>query len=105
MAVVVITDCGSHFQYTWSEQEKWKHINWLELRAARYTLLELASPGDVVQFHIDNMMAITFIRRLGGTHSLTLKQLSEKTAFLVAFSTLSRYGLVSHLTKMSFPKL
>ena len=28
------TDCGSHFQYTWSEQEKGKHINWLELRAA-----------------------------------------------------------------------
>ena len=25
---------GSHFQYTWSEQEKRKHINWLELRAA-----------------------------------------------------------------------
>ena len=29
------TDYGSHFQYTWSEQEKGKHINWLELRAAR----------------------------------------------------------------------
>ena len=28
------TDGGSHFQYTWSEQEIRKHINWLELRAA-----------------------------------------------------------------------
>ena len=28
------TDCGSHFQYTWLEQEQRKHINWLELRAA-----------------------------------------------------------------------
>ncbi len=36
---------------------------------------------------------------------LTNKQLSEKTAFLVAFLTLSRYCLVPHLTKMSFPKL
>ena len=36
---------------------------------------------------------------------LTNKQLSEKTAFLVAFSTLFRYGLVPHLTKMSFPNL
>ena len=59
------TDNGSHFQYTWSEQEKGKHINWLELRAAQYALLELASPGDVVQLHIDNMKAIAFIRRLG----------------------------------------
>ena len=66
------TDCGSHFQYTWTEQEKGKHINWLELRAARYALLELASPEEVVQNHIENMMAIAFIRRLGGTRSLVL---------------------------------
>ena len=38
------TDCDPRFQYTWSEQEKEKHINWLELRAARYALLELAGP-------------------------------------------------------------
>ena len=72
------TDGGSHFQYTWSEQEKRKHINWLELRAARYTLLELASPGEVVQFHIDNMTAIAFIRRLGGTRSPTLCKESHR---------------------------
>ena len=28
------TDCGYHFQYIWSEQEKGEHINWMELRAA-----------------------------------------------------------------------
>ena len=66
------TDEGLPFQYSWTEQEKRKHINWLELRAARYALLELASPGDVVQLHIDNIMAITFIRKMGGTHSLSL---------------------------------
>ena len=48
------------------------HINWLELRAAQYALLELVSPREVMQFHIDNMMAIAFIRRLGGTCSLAL---------------------------------
>ena len=33
----------------------------------------------------------------------TLKKLSEKTAFLVVFLTLSRYCLVLHLTKFTFP--
>ena len=42
---------------------------------------------------------------MGENETLSNKQLSEKTAFLVAFSTLSRYGLVPHLTKMSFPNL
>ena len=61
------TDSGLHFQRSWSEKESRKHINWLELRAARLALLELASPGDVVQLHLDNMTAIAFIRKLGGT--------------------------------------
>ena len=38
---------------------------------------------------------------MGQNETLTLKQLSEKTAFLVVFSTLSRYGLVPYLTKIS----
>ena len=54
-----------------------KHINWLELRAADYALLELASPGDVVQLHLDNITAIAFIRRTGGTHSLSLCKESQ----------------------------
>ena len=59
------TDSGLHFQQTWSDQEAGKHINWLELRAARYALLKLASPGDVVQLHLDNTMAITYKREDG----------------------------------------
>ena len=51
----------------------------------------------------DVFIVLGHIENLGQHESLTLKQLSEKTAFLVAFSTLSRYGLVPHLTKMSFP--
>ena len=48
---------------------------------------------------------LRYIESLGENENLSNKQLSEKTAFLVAFSTLSRYGLVPHLTKMSFPNL
>ena len=51
----------------------------------------------------DVTIIMRFIEILGENETLTLKELSEKTAFLVAFSTLSRYGLVPHLTKMSFP--
>ena len=42
------TDESLSFQYPWSKQEKRKHISWLELRAAWYTYLKLASPRDVV---------------------------------------------------------
>ena len=66
------TDSGLHFQFTWSELEAGKHINRLELRAAWYALLQLASPGDVVQLHLDITTAITYIRKMGRTHSLTL---------------------------------
>ena len=51
----------------------------------------------------DVSIILRHIENLGQNESLTLKKLSEKTAFLVAFSTLSRYGLVPHLTKISFP--
>ena len=68
------TDSGLHFQHTWSEQEARKHINWLELRAARYALLELASPRDRVQHHLEKITAIAFIKRMGGTPSLSLSK-------------------------------
>ena len=51
----------------------------------------------------DVSVMLRHIENLGQNETLTLKQLSEKTAFLVAFSTLSRYSLVPHSTKMSFP--
>ena len=66
------TDSGFHFQFTWSELEAGKHINRLELRAAWYALLQLTSPGDVVQLHLDITTAITYIRKMGRTHSLSL---------------------------------
>ena len=42
------TNEGLPFHYTWSEQEKRKHINRLELRAARYIVRE-QEPREVVQ--------------------------------------------------------
>ena len=51
----------------------------------------------------DFSVVLRHIQNLGQNESLSLKKLSWKTVFLVAFSTLSRYGLVPHLTKMSFP--
>ena len=50
-------------------------------------------------------LVFKFIENSGENETLTLKQLSEETAFLVAFSTLSMYCLVSHLTKLTFPEL
>ena len=71
------TDSGLHFQRTWSELGAGKHINWLELRAAQYTLLQLACPGDVLQLHLDNTTAIAYIRKMGGTYSPFLYQESH----------------------------
>ena len=62
-------NCGKQFQHEWTDKEARKHINWLELSAARFALLQLESPEDFVQLHLDNTMAITFIRKIGGTYS------------------------------------
>ena len=53
----------------------------------------------------DVSVVLRYIESLGENKNLSNKQLSEKTAFLVVFSTLSRYGLVPYLTKMFFPNL
>lgn len=36
-------------------------------------LLPLASPGDIVQLHLDNTTNLFFIGRMGGTHSVQEK--------------------------------
>ena len=58
------TKCGKQFQHKWADTEAKKHINWLKLRAARLALLLLASPGDTVKLHLNNMMVIDFIRKM-----------------------------------------
>ena len=72
-------DKGLSSQHPWSESERDKaHINLLELRAARLSLGELASPGNIVRFHLDNITAIAYIRKLGGTRSSILSAKSRK---------------------------
>ena len=39
----------------------------------------------------DVNIVLRYIEKMGQNETLTMKQLSEKTVFLVAFSTLSRY--------------
>ena len=53
----------------------------------------------------DISIALRYIESLGDNEMLIPKQLSEKTAFLVVFSTLFRYCLVFPLTELTFPKL
>ena len=80
------TNSVLHFYCTWIELEAGKHINWLKLRVAQYALLQLASPGDIVQLHLDNMTAITFIRKKGGTRSLSLCMESHPLPRIVSVS-------------------
>ena len=49
----------------------------------------------IPRYHVtyDVSVILRYIESLGENETLTNKQLSEKTAFLVAFSTLSRYCL------------
>ena len=72
-------DKGLSFQHPWSESERdTAHINLLELRVTRLSLHELASPGNLVRFHLDNIMAIAYIRKLWGTSSSILSAESWK---------------------------
>ena len=49
-------------------------INLLEIRAAREGIRELVDPHETVHPHIDNTMACAYIRKKGGTRSLSLCQ-------------------------------
>ena len=65
---------GQYTQREWSEHElaSEHHINLLEIRAAKEGILSLASPGDRVRLHVDNVSAVAYIRHQGGTHSSSL---------------------------------
>ena len=67
-----MTDSSIPFQCTWMEQKAGKHINWLELRAAWLALLQLISPGDMVQLHLDNMTAVVAVSHQENYHNSSL---------------------------------
>ena len=62
----------------WSVQEASHHINYLELLAAFLALQCFAKhiKGLTIQLKLDNVTAVTYINKLGGTHSPVLCQLA-----------------------------
>lgn len=62
----------------WTREEKAWHINYLELLAAFFALKSLASQmrGATVLLQLDNVAAIAFINKMGGTHSRELSNLA-----------------------------
>ena len=66
---------GDYVQRYWSPEELASdpHINLLELRAARESLA-LARAGDRVRLHLDNKVALYYIRKQGGTRSSILSR-------------------------------
>ena len=69
---------GDYFQRSWSETESCQHINLLEIRAAKEGIQELVDPHETVRPYIDNTTACAYIRKIGGTHSVSLCQESLK---------------------------
>ena len=63
---------GDYFQPSWSES--CQHINLLGIRAAKEEFRELVDPHKTVRPHIDNTTACTYIRKIGGTCSVSLCQ-------------------------------
>ena len=63
---------GEYVQRHWTEDEQLDHINMLETRAAKEGVAQLARPGDLVRLHLDSTVALAYIRRQGGTRSLSL---------------------------------
>ena len=63
---------------TWSAQEVMHHINYLELLAAFLAVqCFLKTENNItILLKLDNVTAVTFINRLGGTHSKPLCQLA-----------------------------
>ncbi len=62
----------------WTGQEKINHINFLELLAAFLALKSFASDKRAVSIllRLDNITAIAFLNRMGGSHSLLLSRLA-----------------------------
>ena len=62
----------------WSQEESSHHINYLELLAAFLALQSFAkhSRSMTIQMKMDNVTAVTYINKLGGTHSPLLCQLA-----------------------------
>ena len=75
-------------QGAWSWREADRHINWKELEAGRGCLKEQMRMGDHILLEMDSTTAVSFINRMGGTRSATLRDKAIEIWRLV----LSRQG-------------
>ena len=64
----------------WSLEEQKEHINLLELKAVKLALLTLTKRKQVNTIHlqIDNMTALSYLLKMGGTHSQKLLILTKE---------------------------
>ena len=69
---------GVNTRGPWSGQERTHHINYLELLAAFLALKSFASNRRAISIllRLDNITAIAFLNRMGGTHSPLLSRLT-----------------------------
>ena len=59
--------CGQQVQGRLIEQQMPWHINLKELEAAQLSLCGVLKQGNIVQLHMDSMVAVAFVNRQGGT--------------------------------------
>ena len=72
------TDTKSDIGGRWSDAESPEHINALELTAAFLTLKSFCRTGQFrhVQLKVDNTTALSYINKMGGTHSVSCNTIS-----------------------------
>ena len=65
---------------TWSYQERTKHINILELIAVKHAIMTFTKGKSVttIHFQIDNMTALSYLAKMGGTRSPELLQVAKE---------------------------
>ena len=64
----------------WTSQESSQHINLLELKAVHLALLIFSKIRDMSAVHLqmDNMTALSYLVRMGGTHSKELTSIAKE---------------------------
>lgn len=65
----------------WSASEQGLHINVLELKAAKLAILafhKLHSQALSIHIQMDNIVTLTYLKKMGGTHSQLLTQISKE---------------------------
>ena len=71
---------GNHHVGIWSYQERTKHINVLELIAVKLAILTFNKGKSVTtnSLQIDNMVALFYLVKMGGTRSQELLQVAKE---------------------------